>query len=123
AGANGDQGCGRGADPFLRTELYFGSAKPDGTVVTEAEFRGFLDTEITPRFPDGLTLLTGLGQFRGSSGAIVRERSMLLILLYPKDSARSSSEKIEQIRAAYLKAFNQESVLRADDRQPSCVSF
>jgi hypothetical protein len=115
--------CGRGAEPFLRTELYFGSNKPDGTVVTEREFQRFLNDVITPRFPDGLTLLTGLGQFRGSNGVIQRERSMLLILLYPRDSARSSGQKIEEIRAAYLKAFDQESVLRADGRLPECVSF
>src|SRR5262245_21839447 len=101
ASTSGDQSCGRRADPFLRTELFFGSAKPDGSVVTPDEFQRFLDAEITPRFPDGLTLLTGLGQFRGSNGQIARERSMLLILLYPKQDERESSEKIEQIRVAY----------------------
>jgi len=44
---------------FARTELFFGSAKPDGSAVTEEEFSTFLDQVITPRFPDGLTLLTG----------------------------------------------------------------
>ena len=47
---------------FARTELFFGSARAGGEV-TEAEFKQFLDAFITPRFPDGLTLLTGLGQF------------------------------------------------------------
>src|SRR5262245_35074003 len=37
---------------WARTELYFGSARPDGSVVTEEEFRKFLNEEITPRFPD-----------------------------------------------------------------------
>jgi hypothetical protein len=99
---------------FARTELFFGSAKPDGSEVTTEEFQQFVDEEITPRFPDGLTLLTGLGQFRGSSGVIVQERSMLLILLYPAETRRDSSVKIEQIREAYKKLFQQESVLRAD---------
>src|SRR5262245_20026759 len=119
----GDLACGRQADPFVRTELFFGSAKPDGGAVTEAEFKKFLDEVITPRFPDGLTLLTGLGQFRGSSGQIVQERSMLLILLYPSESARSGSEKIEEIRTLYKRQFQQESVLRVDERMPACVSF
>jgi hypothetical protein len=48
---------------FTRTELFFGSLKPDGSVVSEDAFLGFLTAEITPRFPNGLTLLTGLGQF------------------------------------------------------------
>jgi hypothetical protein len=101
-------------DRFFRTELYFGSAKPDGTAVTEAEFKEFLDQCVTPRFPDGLTLLTGLGQFRGSNGVIVQERSMLLILLYPVQARRESSILVEEIRDAYKRIFLQESVLRSD---------
>ena len=50
---------------FARTELFFGTAKPDGTAVTDEAFSTFLDEQITPRFPDGLTLLKGDGQFRG----------------------------------------------------------
>jgi hypothetical protein len=115
--------CGRGAEPFLRTELFFGTNKPDGTVVTDAQFMGFLDTQITPRFPDGLTLLSAFGQFRGSDGKIIKEQSKLLILLYPRETARESGAKIEEIRAAYLRAFQQESVLRADGRLAECVSF
>jgi hypothetical protein len=94
------------------TNLYFGSSKPDGTVVTPEEFNYFLDHEITPRFPDGLTLLVGLGQFRNSSGTILKERSMLLILLYPPDP--EGSKKIEEIRDLYKSTFQQESVLRVD---------
>jgi hypothetical protein len=99
---------------FARTELFFGSAKPGGSEVTPEEFQQFLDDEITPRFPDGLTLLIGLGQFRDSSGVIIQERSMLLILLYPVETLGDSSVKIEQIREVYKKLFQQESVLRAD---------
>ena len=123
AGACQDNFEPKGAARFTRTELYFGSNKPDGSVVTPEQFQTFLDQEITPRFPDGLTLLTGLGQFRGSSARIERERSMLLILLYPTESSRSSSQKIEEIRTAYEKKFYQESVLRADEQRPECVSF
>jgi hypothetical protein len=107
---------------FLRTELYFGTNKSDGSVVTEQQFQDFLNSDITPRFPDGLTLITGLGQFRGSRG-IERERSKLLILLYPVETAKSSGLKIEEIRRAYIHRFGQESVLRADEPLPECVSF
>ena len=100
-------------DKWARTELFFGSLKPDGTSVTEQEFQQFLNEEITPRFPDGLTLLTGLGQFRGSSGQVIQERSMLLILLYPKQT-KETNELIEEIREEYKRLFQQESVLRVD---------
>ena len=55
-----------GSSAFVRTELFFGTAKPEGAV-TEEEFLAFLDAQITPRFPDGLTLIKGKGQFRGET--------------------------------------------------------
>jgi|SRR5688572_20920313 hypothetical protein len=108
---------------FIRTELFFGTGKPDGGVVTKEEFFRFLDQEITPRFPDGLTLLSGRGQFRDSSGKIIKEKAKVLILLYPLNSWASSSEKIEQIRDLYKTAFQQQSVLRVDNKLPVLVSF
>lgn len=107
-------------DLWHRTELYFGSSKPDGTVVSEEQFQRFIDQEVTPRFPDGLTLLTGYGQFRNSAGVIIKERSAELILLYPL-SQRDASRKIEEIRENYKRAFQQESVLRVDSL--ATVSF
>jgi hypothetical protein len=107
---------------FARTELFFGTAKPNG-VVTEAEFLAFLDQEITPRFPDGLTLLKGDGQFSGEDGVIIKEDSFLLILLYPVDGFKESSGKIESIRGLYKTQFQQESVLRVDDPIAVRVSF
>ena len=103
---------------FSRTELFFGLSKPGG-VVTEEEFQTFVDTKITPRFPDGLTLLSGKGQFRDSTGVVIQEGTKLLILLYPFNKARSAD--VEQIRSEYKDAFQQQSVLRVDEQ--SCVSF
>lgn len=103
-----------------RTELYFGSSKPDGTVVTEAQFKQFLDQEVTPRFPDGLTVLTGYGQFRNSANVIIQERSTELILLYPLQMPEAN-RKIQEIRESYKRAFQQESVLRVDSL--ATVSF
>ena len=105
--------CQGPSDLWTRTELFFGSAKPDGSAVSEQEFRQFLAQEVTPRFPDGLTLLVGQGQFRNASGVVVQERSMLLVLLYPSQEPRGNHE-IEAIREAYKRRFHQESVLRLD---------
>lgn len=116
-----DETLGVDADPWERSELFFGTAKPDGSAVSEAEWNWFLATEVTPRFPDGLTVLGGNGQWQGEDGEVVRERSKLLILLYPRENAETSGEQIEAIRAAYESAFDQESVLRADDGEPSPV--
>jgi len=113
---------GLGAEAFIRTELFFGTLKPNGKEVTEEQFNRFLDRVITPEFPDGLTVLTGLGQFRDGN-EVKQETSYLLILLYPLETARESSAKIEKIRGLYEDQFDQQSVLRSDDAHPVCVSF
>ncbi len=108
-----------GGEIFVRTELFFGLSRSGGLDVTEEEFQSFIDTEVTPRFPDGLTLLSGSGQFKDASGTIVQEGSKLLILLYPFN--KISNRAVETIRKEYKSDFQQESVLRVDER--SCVSF
>ena len=111
------------AEKFYRTELYFGMDKPKGGEVTEEDWNKFLEAEVTPRFPDGLTVLEGYGQFKDSLGKIERENSRVLILLYTKKNRRAVNQKIEEIRNAYKKQFEQESVLRLDFRQAVQVSF
>jgi len=97
---------------YQRTELYFGTGRVNLPPVTDAQFETFVDATITPAFPDGLTELTGDGQFLGDSGP-VQERSHEVILLYPT-SDRTASNRIEKIRSDYKKQFEQESVLRDD---------
>ena len=104
---------------FARTELLFGLSRSDGPDITEEEFQSFIDLQVTPRFPEGLTLLTGNGQFQDSTGNIIQEGSKLLILLYPFSKDRSAL--VDEVRAEYKSTFQQESVLRVDEH--SCVSF
>jgi hypothetical protein len=112
----------RGSANFVRSELFFGTAKVDGTVSDE-EFLEFVDRVITPRFPDGLTLLEADGQFRGEDGVIIKEKSFVLILLYPLEEFAGSSRRIETIRERYKDQFQQESVLRVDDPFAVRISF
>jgi len=104
---------------FMRTELIFGMSRSDGPDITESEFQTFIDDQVTPRFPDGLTVVNGNGQFRDASGTIVQERSKVLILLYP--FGKKSSNQVDAIRTEYQAMFQQQSVLRIDEEQ--CVSF
>ncbi|WP_149180594.1 DUF3574 domain-containing protein [Streptomyces sp. TRM49041] len=105
------------SQPFVETRLLFGTERPDGGPdVTDRQFMAFVDREVTPRFPDGLTVQEGHGQWRDAAGKIERERSYELMLLYPTADARVGGLRIEQIREAYKRAFGQESVGRVDDR-------
>ncbi len=104
---------------MTRTDLFFGSSKPNGKEISNIEFQQFIDREVTSRFPNGFTLLSGDGQFKNDRGIILKERSHLLILLYP--GGENNNQQIEQIRKAYVTAFQQQSVLRADES--TCASF
>jgi hypothetical protein len=104
---------------WARTELYLGTNKLNGEV-TDAEFESFVDSEVTKRFPQGLTILTGYGQFTNSNGALIREKAHVLILLYPAQ-LQEANKSIQDIRQLYKDAFGQESVLRVDSF--SLVSF
>ncbi|MFE5242998.1 DUF3574 domain-containing protein [Streptomyces sp. NPDC056627] len=102
---------------YVETRLFFGTERPDGgTAVTGAQFRSFIDREVTPSFPSGLTVQEGRGQWRDSNGVIERERSYELILLYPASEARLRDPQVERIRTAYEKAYAQDSVARLDER-------
>lgn len=102
-----------------RVELLFGMGRKDGGQISEADWRAFLEAEVTPRFPDGLTVLSGYGQWRNSAGVVSKEDSRVLLIWSKPDD--TSSKKFESIREAWKTVFAQESVMRADDT--SCVSF
>ena len=104
---------------YSRTELFFVFLKSTHPYVNDHQFKDFVDTEVTPRFPDGLTLLTGIGQYQDESGNIVQEKSRILILLYPY--SQEKSDAVDEIRTAYVNRFNQMGVLRIDGQ--SCVTF
>lgn len=102
---------------YMETRLLFGTERPDGgPLVTDQQFLAFVDEEITPRFPKGLTIQDGRGQWRDSRGVIERERSYEVILLYPATESRLRDSQIEGIRNAYENAYAQDSVGRLDER-------
>lgn len=110
---------GPGATTMVRSELYFGRSKPDGSRVTEEQWRAFVAEHVTPRFPDGLTILDAVGQYRMASGQIVREPSQVVLILH--DGGERSRAAIREVRALYRKLFDQESVLLISS--PARVSF
>ena len=112
--------CAPGDTALRRSVLYFGAAIPGSTdSVDGVEWQTFLDTEVTPRFPDGLTWFDAHGQWRGRDDQVIGEASRVLILLHDDDVATTAS--VEAIRTAYKQAFAQEAVMV--EREPSCVAF
>ena len=82
-----------------------------------------MDEIVTPRFPEGLTILGAMGQWRGKDGSIAREETKVLVLLYSRKVRRAVNPKIEEIRSEYKKRFRQESVMRIDITKSVSVSF
>lgn len=95
-----------------RTELYFGRNTNTGGHVSDADWSAFVDQQVTPRFPAGVTILDADGQWTDPKGALVREDSRVIILLYKPTSQEET--KIEAIRSAYVKQFSQDAVMRVD---------
>ena len=93
---------------MIRTELYFGMSRSDGGVVSDEQWSRFLDTAITPRFPDGLTVIDASGQYRMASGVLQKERTKLLVIVHPP----VADSLLTQICRSYATAFEQESVMR-----------
>jgi hypothetical protein len=102
------QQCGSTAAAQLRTTLYFGLARPKGSV-SELEWQMFLRDEVTVRFPQGLTVWEAEGQWRAADGVVGHERSKVLLLVHPDTTA--ARESVQTLIARYRKTFEQESVL------------
>ena len=111
--------CPEGASAMAQVDLLFGTGRRDQPPVSANEWADFLDTQVTPRFPDGLTVLRGDGQWRGGDGRIGKEDSIVLLIWY--EPSAQAEAGIEAIRTAYKARFDQESVMRVDGA--SCVSF
>lgn len=112
--------CPGGSQPATEARLYLGRNIAGQPGVSEAEFRAFLDAEVTPRFPDGLTVLDAEGRWRGADGKVEAEASKVLVLILPQGGA-SAEARLSEVRAAYQRAFRQESVLMTT--QTICASF
>lgn len=82
---NGDAQHPASTQGWVDTHLYFGLGPADRPEegISEALWRAFLDREVTPRFPSGLSVVDVYGQWQGKVGATVeRLRSKMLIILY-----------------------------------------
>ncbi len=111
--------CPEGGDRYAEYQLFMGRSTSGGGEVSDAQWAAFLAEVVTPRFPDGLTVLDAAGQWRDTTGAIQRERSKVLwILAPPGDEAR---RLIDEISEEYERRFDQESVLRI--LGSACASF
>ena len=104
---------------MMEVELLFGRNIGGKLGVSEAQWRAFLAREVTPRFPDGLTVFDTRGQWRDEKTKVpVREPGKIVRILSVDAGAM---EKVEAVAAAYIKRFGQDSV--GIVTRPACVFF
>ena len=109
--------CTAPLKPAREIDLYFGRDKQGGGEVSEAEWASFLSDAVTPRFPDGLSVLNVEGQARESSGRIVRERTKLLVVIV--FDAPAHQGRVREIVQAYNGRFGQHGVFWSE--HPVCA--
>jgi hypothetical protein len=106
-------------DPMVETMLYMGMLRPGGSI-SRFEFQQFVEKEVAPRWKEGFTILEGQGLWLSEQRNITeREPTHVLVRLH--DGSAEASAQVDDIRAAYIKAFEQDAVLRTD--RQTCASF
>jgi hypothetical protein len=113
---------------WVDTKLYFGLGPIEPVDqsgdhergVSESDWRAFLDREVTPRFPAGLSVVDVYGQWQGKNQTTPeRLRSKMLIIDYL--DTQENRDKIEAIRAAWKQKTGDQSVMRVTE--PADISF
>jgi hypothetical protein len=100
-------------------ELLFGRVAGGAPSVSEQEFRRFIVREVSPRFPDGLTVMNANGRWAPPAGSAIGERPKLVMIVL--HGAADDQAKLAAIRAAYVAQYHQQSVLLPTG--PGCVSL
>lgn len=112
--------CPDGSESIAKVELFFGLDIPGGGMVKPEAWTTFVEEQVTPKFPDGLTIYEVLGQWQdATTGQTIQESSRVLMMLY--EPSLENETNIEAIRSTYKQQFYQDSVMRLDESV--CVSF
>ena len=112
--------CRGGQRPTEVAQLLFGRNIGNRFAVSESAWSRFVDREIVPRFPDGLTIFDATGRWQDrAANRIARERSKIVEIALP--GTPDDMVRLNEIVEAYKSQFKQQSVGLIV--RPACVSF
>lgn len=111
------QACPAGQAPLRTAQLFLGAGAP--VAPGDRDLRRFVDQEITPRFPDGVTVVDGGGQWKGSGNRLIRQASKVVLVVLP--AGGDSQGKVEAVRTAYRSKFRQDPPVVLPP--PACVGL
>jgi hypothetical protein len=110
--------CRGGQRPTEVAQLLFGRNIGNRIGVSESAWTRFLDREIVPRFPDGLTVFDATGRYRVAN-RVAREPSKIVEIALP--GTPEDIVRLNEIVEAYKTRFKQKLVGLIV--RPACVSF
>jgi hypothetical protein len=110
--------CRGGQRPTEVVRLFFGRNIGNRLGVSESAWSRFVDREIVPRFPDGLTVFDATGRYRVAN-RVAREPSKIVEIALP--GTPEDMVRLNEIVEAYKSRFKQQSVGLIV--RPACVSF
>lgn len=105
---------------WTRTELYYGAGRLPADPAREARWDDYINNVVTPRFPEGLTLLEGTGQWRVKEGQTPRRNRTRILILIHEDTPEKSKQ-VDEIRSLWIEISGHQSVLRVS--QPAYVAM
>jgi len=102
----------------VHDRLFFGLRTPDG-IVSDRAWRQFLAEIVTPRFPDGLTVVDAMGQWRAAGQQDVTVEPSRVVEIAHDDSPETNRH-IHEMVAIYKHQYHQDSVMLTRARVEVC---
>ena len=96
---------------YVRTELYYGAGIREEKGDYDTVWNEYLDRVVTPRFPEGLTLIEASGQWRVKPDQKPRRSgSKILVLIH--EATEEKFRKLDEIRSIWKERSGHRSVLK-----------
>jgi hypothetical protein len=111
--------CRPGLREVTTAQLFFGLDTGVERGISEGEWGRFLDTEVTPRFPDGLSVWGVAGQWKDPAGTLSREPAKTLLIVL--SGVPGEDSKLQALIDVYKSRFHQQSVLLVE--AAACAAF
>lgn len=95
-------------DLALVSRIYLGASIPTGGWVGQDNFKDFLETEVSPLFPNGYTVLQGAGTWRDEvTHQTIQETSRIIEIAH----GYQDLALIREVAMAYKARFDQQAVM------------
>jgi hypothetical protein len=107
--------CSCSTSRMVETSLYFGQSKPDGGMISTAEWDRFKKDYVSKVFKEGSTVIPVAGNWYDTTQRQLISEPTFVVVYFHKRSPQLSKQ-IDSLRYWYKELFQQQSVLRVDKK-------